>query len=465
MVPGGIICEGIADVHTRQLAGLILTSALITFDGTSTTIALPAIARDLSAPMWRLQWIANAPLLMLAALLLPSGSLGDRFGRIRVMRAGLVCFVAGAIVCAAAPTDAALIAAKLIQGAGASLVLPAALAVLRGAHDDAAERARVFGIWAAWTGVASAAGPLLAGALVDLSSWRMVFVPSVAAGGTAMLLLGSDALPAPSERLGPLPGKATIALVLLLGGLAYALMHGASLGLRDPWLALPMAIAAAGAVVLARDRQRHVLLPRELIASRNCLPANATTFALYFGMFGLSFLVVLYVQQVLGYSALRAAILLLPMSLMLLLAERFARLTASLGARWLIIAGAAAAGAGIGWTGTQPLPAWWHIVLGTGVFGFGLSLAVSALTNAAVAAVPETCAGAASGLNHAVVRAAGLVAVALLGSIAAPGLSDAVSTEGVRVAMLVCAGVVACGGVAGGALLRDDEPGGVSRVE
>jgi MFS family permease len=452
-------------VSLRQLAGLILASALITLDGTSTTIALPAIARDLSVPMSRLQWIANAPLLMLAALLLPSGTLGDRFGRIRVMRAGLACFIAGATACAAAPSDAVLIAAKLAQGAGASLVLPAALAVLRGAHDDAAERAHLFGIWAAWTGVASAAGPLVAGALVDLSSWRMVFVPSAAAGGAAMLLLGSDALTTESERPGPLPGKATVALVLLLGGLAYALMHGASLGLRDPWLAVPMTIAAAGAVVLARDRQRHVLLPRELIASRNCLPANATTFALYFGMFGLSFLVVLYVQQVLGESALRAAIVLLPMSLMLLLAERFALLTRSLGARWLILAGAVAAGAGIGWMGAHPLPAWWHIVLGTGVFGFGLSLAVSAVTNAAVAAVPETCAGAASGLNHAVVRAAGLAAVALLGSIAAPGLSDGVSAEGVRFAMLVCAGVVVCGGVAGGALLRDEEPGGVNSVE
>jgi hypothetical protein len=323
----------------------------------------------------------------------------------------------------------------------------------------------VFGIWAAWTGVASAAGPLVAGALVDLWSWRMVFVPSAAAGGAALVLLGSDALTTDSERPGPLPGKATIALVLLLGGLAYALMHGASLGLRDPWLAVPMTIAAAGGVVLAGDPHRHVLLPRELVSARNCLPANATTFALYFGMFGLSFLVVLYVQQVLGQSALRAAVVLLPMSLMLLLAERFALLTASLGARWPIVAGAVAAGAGIGWIGAQPLSAWWHIVLGAGVFGFGLSLAVSALTNAAVAAVPETCAGAASGLNHAVVRAAGLVAVALLGSIAAPGLSNGVSAEGVRVAMLVCAGVVISGGVAGGALVRDEEPGGVSSVD
>jgi len=362
-----------------------------------------------------------------------------------MIRFGLLAFIAGSVACAAAPSDAWLIGAKLLQGSGGALVLPAALAILRGAHDDTADRARVFGIWTAWTGVASAAGPLVAGAVSDLWSWRLVFVPPAAAAVAATLLLGS-ATPCTEERRGPVPGTATIALVLMLGALAYVLMHG----LQDPWMAIPAAIALASAVVLARDRQRHVLFPRELVASRNCLPANATTFALYFGMFGLSFLLVLYVQQVLGHSVLRTAIILLPTSLMLLLAERFARLATSVGTRWVIIAGAVSGGAGIGWMGAQPLPGWWHIVLGTGVFGFGLSLAVSALTNAAVAAGPETCAGAASGLNHAVVRAAGLASVALLGSIAAPGLSNAVSTEGVRVAMLVCAAVVVCGGIAGG---------------
>jgi hypothetical protein len=377
-----------------------------------------------------------------------------------MIRIGLLAFIAGSAACAAAPSDGWLIAAKLLQGAGGALVLPAALAILRGAHADAGERARVFGIWTAWTGVASAAGPLVAGALVDLGSWRTVFVPPAAAAVAASLLIGREA-PSTEERPGPVPGTAAIALVLMLGGVAYVLMRSASVGVQDPWLAIPAAIAVASAVVLARDRQRHVLFPRELVSSRNCLPANASTFALYFGMFGLSFLLVLYVQQVLGHSALRAAVILLPMSVMLLLAERFARLTTSVGTRWLIVAGALSAGAGIGWIGAQPLPAWWHIVVGTGVFGFGLSVAVSALTHAAVAGVPESCAGAASGLNHAVVRAAGLASVALLGSIAAPGLSDAVSAEGVRIAMLVCAAVVIGGGVAGGVLLRDDEPGGV----
>jgi MFS transporter, DHA2 family, methylenomycin A resistance protein len=137
-------------MHRRQLAGLILASAVITLDGTATTIALPAIGRDLSASMSRLQWIANAPLLVLAAMLLPAGTLADRYGRVRILRVGLMGFVAASLACAMAPSDIAVIWARLAQGAGGALVLPAALAVLRGAYTDPGERARIFGVWAAW---------------------------------------------------------------------------------------------------------------------------------------------------------------------------------------------------------------------------------------------------------------------------------------------------------------------------
>jgi MFS family permease len=446
----------------RQLTGLILASALITLDGTAATIALPAIGRELSAPVPRLQWIANAPLLALAAMLLPAGAIADRFGRVRTLRTGLMVFVAASFVCAAAWSDAAVIAARLGQGAGGALVLPAALAVLRGAYRDAAERTRVFGVWAAWTGAASAAGPLLAGMLVDVMSWRAVFVLSIAVGFAAAMLLQRE-LPASADRSGSVPGSAAAALMVLLGASAYFVMHGARSGLRDPLLLLPLALAIGGGVALLRNPRRQVLFPRELLSARNCLPANGATFALYFGMFGLSFLLALYVQQVLNYSALWAAVVLLPISIMLLFAERFGRLTSSVGTKWLVMGSALPAAGGIAWIGSasHPVPFWSHIILGTTLFGLGISIAVSALTNAAVAAVPERYAGAASGLNHAIVRAAGLIAVALLGSIASPGASEAISADGFRRAVLLCAVVVAAGGLAGSARLRDHEAGGV----
>jgi MFS family permease len=450
-------------MRPREVAGIILASALVTFDGTATTIALPALGQALSASVLRLQWIANAPLLALASLLLPAGMLADRYGRVRMIRVGLCLFVAASVSSAAAPSAVFLIAAKFVQGAGAALILPAALATLRGAYTEAVERARMFGIWAAWTGVASAAGPLLAGAFVDVWSWRAVFLPSAAAGALAIVLLQREVSSQAVRSTARVPVVATIALALSLGSVAYLLTQGFAVTVGRAWLVLAALVAVAGGVFFARHRDVHVLIPKQLLSARNCLPANATTAALYFGMFGLSFLLVLYAQQVLHYSALWAALLLLPMSVMLFFAERFSRLTALTGAQRLIVAGTLSAAAAIAWLGATGHPLRWpHMILATGLFGLGTSFAVSALTHAAVAAVPETCAGAASGLNHAVVRVAGLGAVALLGSIAAPGATDVVSAEGVQRALLTCSAIVAAGGLLGSALLRDDEPGGLT---
>jgi MFS family permease len=448
----------------RQLTVLILASALTTLDGTATTIALPAIGSDLAAPMTRLQWIANAPLLALAAMLLPAGVIADRVGHVRLLRIGLIAFVAASLVCAAAWSDAAIVGAKLAQGAAGALVLPAALAGLRRASADASERTRIFGRWAAWTGAASAAGPLLAGLLVDTLSWRAVFLPSVLGGLICLALLTREPRMAIREPVGPVPGLATAAVMVLLGALAYLLIHASRNGLDDTTLLVPAALVIWASVTLGRDARRHVLFPPELLRARNCLPANATTFALYFGLFGLSFLLVLYVQQVLHYSAFWAAAVLLPISIMLLFAEHLGRLTSAIGTKWLVVAGAVLAAGGVAWIGSadHPMPFWSGIMAGTTLFGLGISVTVSALTHAAVAAVPTQCAGAASGLNHAVVRAAGLVAIALLGSIASPGASNIVSAEGFQRAILLCAAIVAAGGLAGGAWLRDHEPGGVT---
>ena len=271
-------------MERRQLTALILASALITLDGTAATIALPAIGRDLSISMERLQWIANAPLLALAAMLLPAGTIGDRVGHMRVLRAGLAIFAAASLVCAAAWSDTALIGARLGQGLGGAFVLPSVLATLRAAYDDAAERTRIFGVWAAWTGAAAAAGPLLAGLLVDVASWRAVFLPSVVFGLGALMLLRRAAPVIAADRSRPLPGVAMAALTLLLGAFAYLLMQGSRNGVRGAVLLVPAALAVTGAVALIRDPRRHVLFPPELLNARNCLPANAITFALYFGI-------------------------------------------------------------------------------------------------------------------------------------------------------------------------------------
>ncbi len=448
----------------RVLAALIGASALITLDGTATTIALPSIGREFSSSVFRLQWISNAPLVVLAALLLPAGTATDRFGRVRAIRAGLVIFITGATVAALARSDLWLIGARFGQGAGGALILPATLALMRGAYSSAAERARVFGIWAACTGAASAAGPLLAGGLIDWFSWPAVFLPSIAGGVAAILLIPADVRGAAPGRGQKIPVVASIAVAVLLGATAWLLMTVAGGDRHGVQLVVPAALAAGASIVLTLDGRRERLLPREVLSSRNCIPANASTFALYFGLFGISFLIALHAQQILGYSALRTAAALLPLSIMLLFAERFGRLSAHLGTRILITAGSVLASAGIFWiaSGPHPLAFWSRTIVGTALFGLGLSLAVSALTHAAVAAVPPACAGAASGLNHAVVRAAGVIAIALLGAIAAPGVSTEISVEGFQQAMMLCAVVVGVGGTIGSARLRDEEPGGLT---
>jgi MFS family permease len=450
-------------MRRSHIFGFIMASALITLDGTATTVALPAMARELSASVAQIQWVANAPLMVLAAMLLPAGALADRFGRGRTVRIGLMVFAAASVLCAWSSSNLTLIAAKFAQGMGGALVLPAALAALRDAEDDAASRTRLFGVWAACTGGASAAGPVLAGGLVDVWSWRAVFVPTILIGLIALALLRRSGEVETERRFEALPITATAALMILLGAVAYLLIQGPRGDLTGSRLALPLVLAVASGIVLAVHPRSHHLIPRELLSAENCLPANATTFALYFGVFGLSFLVVLYVQQVLQTSALWSAIVLLPMSAALLLAERFGRLAALVGTRPLIVAGALLAAAGLAWIAASPhpVPFWSHLMVGTGLFGLGVSVAVSTLTHAAVVAVPATCAGAASGLNHAVVRAAGLVAVSLLGSLAAPGVSDSISAEGFQRAMLVCTAIVAAVGVGGTALLRDRAPGGI----
>lgn len=403
--------------HTPFTA-LILASALITLDGTAVTVSLPAIGRDLSMPVSQLQWISSASLLMLAALLLPMGAATDRLGRYRAIRIGLLLFAAGSLAGLLAPSAVWLIGARAVQGIGGALILPAALAALRAGLPDPLERTRVFGVWAAWTGVAGAAGPLLGGAIVDLLSWRAVLAMScvVAVITVAMFHLRYSEHAGREERQGPIP----------LG-----------------------------------------LAVRELVRSHNCLPANGATFAFYFGMFGLSFLLVLYTQQVLGYSGIWAGAVLLPISAMLFAAGVLGRLTARFGSRLVLTTAAGIAAAGVVWlaTGPHPLSFTTRLIPAMLLFGLGISLAVAPLTQAAVSAVPEHCAGSASGLNHATVRAAGLIAIAVVGALAAPGGSKSVSPEGLRTALLVCAAVVGLVGAGSGALVRDDRPGGLETAQ
>lgn len=449
----------------RELAAVILASALVTLDGTAATVALPAIGSELAVPFSRLQWISNAPLLALAALLLPAGGLADSYGRARLVRVGLLTFGAASAACALAPSYPWLIAGRVVQGAGGALVLPAALARLRAAYTAPEERTRKFGVWAAWTGVAATAGPLLGGGLVDLLSWRAVFVMSSSLAAGALILLGSAGDRDHVRQRRGIPVKEATALAVFLGATAYLLIEGGAAGWTSKRMLLVALLVPLSVTIATQGSRRVALFPRELLARRNCMAANGATFALYLGMFGLPFLLVLYTQQALKYSGTWAGAAVLPISVMLFLAEPFGRMAGRVGTRRLILLGSLVAAAGILWiaAGAHPLAFWTRLIAGAALFGLGVSMAVSPLTHAAVAAVPEACAGAASGLNHATVRASGLLAIALLGTLAGGSDATGISPEGFRRAMWVCGVLVGAGGLAGGLRIRDEEPGGLTR--
>ncbi len=207
---------------SRELAALIIASVLVTFDGTAVTVAVPAIGRVLNASLSQLQWISNAPLLALTTLLLPAGALADLYGRRQLVRLGLVIFCLASFICAAAPSAAVLIGGRLLQGTGGALILPCALARLRAVYSDPGERARQFGVWAAWTGFAGALGPLLGGALADTVSWRAVFVTSSSVAALGFILLRHTPRAA-QQRGSQVPLFETTALGLGLAAFAYLL--------------------------------------------------------------------------------------------------------------------------------------------------------------------------------------------------------------------------------------------------
>lgn len=450
----------------HALAAVVLASGLITFDGTAVTVALPDIGRSLEAPMSVLQWTTNASLLVLAVFLVPAGVLGDRFGRRRVMAAGLALFGAASVGCAMAGSAGILIGARFVQGAGAALVVPGAIAILRASYRDDAERTRAFGVLAAWTGFASAAGPLLGGALVDVWSWRVVFLSSAALASAALLLLRAAPESADPSARRHLHAPTAFLLMAMLAGASYALIEAPG-RLASADVIAGVVISLVAAALLVQGGRLRDVIPAEVLASRNCLAANASTFLLYFGLFGLSFLLVLYMQGPLGYSATWAGVGILPISVVLwLLAEPFGRVAGRYGSRVPIVAGPLVAGAGMIWIGAGPHPLsfWTVVVPGTAVFGAGMAIAVSALTHAAVSSLPESCAGAASGVHHGVVRTAGLLAVALLGSVATGEEGRELSITGFRVGLIVSGAVIVAAGALVGRAIRNEEPGGLAQA-
>lgn len=431
------------------IGATVLGSGIAFLDGTVVNVALPAIGADLEASLTGLQWVVNAYLITLSSLLLLGGSLGDRLGRRRVFVYGLVLFAVASTVCALAPTAGALSAARAVQGVGGALLVPGSLAIIAATfHPD--DRARAIGAWSGLAGVTSSLGPFVGGWLIDSASWRFVFLINIPLAAVAIWIAVVHVPETSAGTRDPvdIPGAALI--TTSLASLSYAAIeHGSDLA---PVAGVLGAVTFVG-FVLVEHYGKHPMLPLGLFRSRQFSGTNLTTFAVYAGLGGAMFLVVLRLQVSMGYSALEAGTALAPFTvIMAVFSSKAGALSQRIGARIPLTVGPVVAGAGIMLLGrVGPGDTYVTGVLpGVATFGAGMAITVAPLTAAVLGSLSDQQAGIASGANNAVSRFAGLIAVAALPALAGIGVGEQIAdsiADGYSTAMGIAAAATAIGGI------------------
>jgi len=413
----------------RILIVAILSSFVAFLDGSIINVALPAISRELGGGLTLQQWVVDGYLLSLGALILVAGSLSDTFGRVRVLRVGLIWFGITSLACALAPWGAALVVARILQGVAAALLVPSSLALITSTFSGPAQ-GRAIGAWTGWTGIAGIAGPILGGVLVDTSSWRLVFAINVLPIVVTLIVLAGVREPA---RTGP-PARIDVAgaclAVVGLGGPVFALIEQGRLGWGSPVVYLPLVVGllSLAAFLWWEARAPHPMMPLGLFRARNFWAGNLATVGIY-GALGLGFFIfAVYLQQVGGLSATEAGFAGIPATLMLLFfSTLFGGLAGRFGPRIFMTIGPIVAGGGflLLTLAVPPVDVWRTVIPGITLVGLGLAITVAPLTSAVLGSIPPEQAGIGSAINNAVARVAGLIAIALAGTIAGEQLGVA----------------------------------------
>ncbi len=434
------------------LVATIIGSGVVILDGFVVNLALPNLARDLHASFADLQWVIDAYLLSLSALILIGGSLGDIFGRKRMYMFGLVGFGVTSLLCGLAPNLQILIALRIIQGVSGALLVPGALAIIN-TNFSAEQRGAAFGHWTAWSSIVTAIGPLIGGYIISIASWRWIFFINLPLVVICYILAATNIEESKSKEKRTIDYMGAGLAALALGGVTYGLIEGPP----SHWGSRAVGALVAGLVLGAtflwvEAHKRDPMLRLALFKSRNFSGVNITTFAMYGGLAGFIFALLIYLQTNLNYTSLQAGISLLPISIvMMLLAGRMGKIAARTGSRLFMTFGPLIASAGIFWLSLLHSGDSYLLGVFPGVFLFSLGLAVTVapLTIVVMSSVPQSESGLASGINNAVSRAAGLIIIAMLGLLGA----EQVYTF----SMILCGGLLALAGVLSFLLINNKE--------
>jgi EmrB/QacA subfamily drug resistance transporter len=443
------------------LIAAILGSSIVFIDSTVVNVALPAIQDDLGGGLAAQQWVVDAYLLTLGSLILVGGSLGDIFGEVRLFTLGVTAFGVTSLLCALAPTIETLIVFRGLQGVAGAMLTPASLAVITSTFSGAAERGAAIGTWTAWSGISTVVGPLLGGWLIGVTSWRIIFLLNVPIVIVTLVVAFIGMPRHETRKAGVKVDYLGAALCVVgLGGIVFGFIEQPTRGWNDPAVigCLLGGTLSLVAFVLWEMHARQPMLELRLFSRRNFSVTNVETLAVYGGLSAWGFFLILFLQQFAGYSPFEAGLATLPVTVVMFFLSRYVgRWSMTIGPHIFMAVGPIIAGLSV--LGLVRLPQdlnyWTDLFVPLVGFSLGLALTVAPLTTTVLADAGPSDAGIASGINNAVARVGGLVAIAVIGIPAS--MNGKLTVDGFHTAMAITGILMCLGGVIGAVGIRNPE--------